>query len=59
MIDQWLTYLQDLAKVINDGLYYYEEGLWDDEGDLDDEPLDDSWTIDCQTNDNAHSDQGW
>ena len=53
-----MIYLQDLAKVINDGLYYYEEGLWDDEGDLDDEPLDDSWTIDCQTNDSAHSDQG-
>ena len=53
-----MVYLQDLAKVINDGLYYYEEGLWDDEGDLlDDEPLDDSWTIDCQTNDSAHSDQ--
>ena len=47
--------------MINDGLYYYEEGLWDDEGDAldDDEPLDDdSWTIDCQTNDSAHTDQG-
>ena len=47
---------QDLAKVINDGLFYYEEGLWDDgeDDDDDDEALDndeeESWTIDRSSN---------
>lgn len=26
---------QDLASVINDGLYYYEQGLWEWEDDID------------------------
>ena len=51
------TRRQDLAKVINDGLYYYEEGLWDDEDDGSEDLLgdnEDSWTIDCQTADSAN-----
>ncbi len=28
---------QDLARVINDGLYYYEEGLWHDDDDDEEE----------------------
>ena len=24
---------QEIAKVINDGLFYYEEDLWDEDGD--------------------------
>ena len=40
---------QDLAKVINDGLFYYEDGLWhDDDDSIDGE--DDSWTTTDKAN---------
>ena len=58
--DMFLFSNKDLAKVINDGLFYYEEGLWDDgeDDDDDDEPLDndeeESWTIDRSSNKQGH-----
>ena len=50
LLERIISFFQDLARVINDGLFYYEDGLCHED---DEDSNDDAWV--SRESENAHS----